>query len=70
MHHRNLEKMLSSCVMTVGPDAVKTLPVCIAASQQEPPVSLLLLQPKQEREEVGGDEGQNERGCMVDRLGA
>lgn len=55
-------------MMTVGSDAVKILSVCVAESQQEPPVLLLLLQPKQQRKEVGG--GQNERGSMLDRLGA
>lgn len=32
--------------MTVGSDVVKIVSVCIAESQQEPPVLLLLLQPK------------------------
>lgn len=70
MRLENLEGSASSCVMTVGSDAVQILSVCIAASKQEPPVLLLLLQPKQQRKEVGGDGGQNHRGCMVDRLGA
>lgn len=43
MHQENMEVSVSSCMMIAGSDAVKTLSVCIAASQQEPPVLLLLL---------------------------
>jgi len=37
---------------------------------EEPPFVLLLLWPKQQRKEAAGEGGQNERGRMVDRLGA
>lgn len=49
-YQENMEESVSSCMMTVGSDAVKKLSLCIAANQQEPPVLLLLLCPKQQRE--------------------
>ena len=61
---------MPSYMIEEGSGEMKILSVCVAASELEPPVLLLLFWPKQQREDVGGEGGQKEQGCMVDRLGA
>lgn len=70
------ENMKESCVFTydtcttVGSDAVKILSVCIAASLQSLQFYFYSFGQINRENRWEGRGGRNERGCMVDRLGA
>lgn len=74
-----MEESVPSCSMTVGSYVVKTLSVCVSGSRQQTPVLFFFYffgQNKRKEVFEVGVRGvlrggvQNQKGCMVDRLGA